>query len=85
MRVIRKRCIFVIVRQNIYDSVTDRNVWTPQGSKVIGQVEGLKEKDIHLTFSLMIFLNGHSVKLPDVNGVSDLDESGLGDTYAHHT
>lgn len=77
--------IVAIVRSDVYDSVTGTNRLIPKGTRLIGRMEGLQGRDVNVAFYRMIFPNGHSVKLPDFNGVSGIGSSGLGQKYTRHT
>ena len=62
--------VIAIIRQNIYDSVTGKNLLIPAGSKLIGEPLGM---------------NGKSVLLPEYKSVDGVGYSGLRDKYTNHT
>lgn len=47
--------VIAIIRQNIYDSVTGKNLLIPAGSKLIGEPLGMNGKRIDVTFTRIIF------------------------------
>ena len=77
--------VIAIIRQNIYDSVTGKNLLIPAGSKLIGEPLGMNGKRIDVTFTRIIFPNGKSVLLPEYKSVDGVGYSGLGDKYTNHT
>lgn len=77
--------VIAIVRQNVYDSVTGKNILIPAGSRLIGEPMGMNGKRIDLTFTRIIFPNGKSVLLPEFKSVDGIGYSGLRDKYTTHT
>lgn len=77
--------VVAIIRQNVFDSVTGKNILIPAGSKLIGEPLGMNGKRIDLTFTRIIFPNGKSVLLPEFKSVDGVGYSGLRDKYTNHT
>ena len=77
--------VIAIIRQNIYDSVTGKNLLIPAGSKLIGEPLGMNGKRIDVTFTRIIFPNGKSVLLPEYKSVDGVGYSGLRDKDTNHT
>lgn len=77
--------VVAMVRQNVYDSVTGKNLLIPAGSKVIGEATDFTGKRINVSFTRIIFPNGHSVMLPDMKGIDGVGYSGLKDKYTSHS
>ena len=77
--------VIAIIRQNVYDSVTGKNVLIPAGSRLIGEPLGMNGKRIDLTFTRIIFPNGKSILLPEYKSVDGVGYSGLRDKYTTHT
>lgn len=77
--------VIAVVRQNIYDSVSGKNILIPAGSRLIGEPYSFEKSRLNLSFSRIIFPNGHSVQLPDYKAMDSLGQTGLKDKYTRHT
>lgn len=77
--------IIAVVRQDVFDSVTGTNLLIPAGSRLIGDPMGMNGKRIDISFSRVIFPNGHSIDLPDYRAIDGIGYSGVKDQYTRHT
>lgn len=77
--------IIAVVRQDVFDSVTGTQLLIPAGSRLIGDPMGMNGRRIDISFSRVIFPNGHSIDLPDYRAIDGIGYSGVKDQYTRHT
>lgn len=76
------------VRQNIYDSQTGEHLLIPQGSRLIGKsgsAGGRGNARVGVTFTRLIYPDGHDVALPSQQAIDGVGYAGLKDQYTEHT
>lgn len=72
------------VRQDVYDSLTGRNLVFPQGSKLIGKLAKGKGRRAGVTFTRIILPDGSNVNLPEQAAVDNAGYPGMKDKYDTH-
>ena len=72
------------VRQDVYDSLTGRNLVFPQGSKLIGKLVKGKGRRAGVTFTRIILPDGSNVNLPEQAAVDNAGYPGMKDKYDTH-
>lgn len=76
------------VRQNIYDSQTGEHLLIPQGSRLIGTFGSAGSRGnarVGVTFTRLIYPDGHDVALPSQKAIDGVGYAGLKDQYTEHT
>ena len=76
------------VRQNIYDSQTGEHLLIPQGSRLIGTSGSAGSRGnarVGVTFTRLIYPDGHDVALPSQKAIDGVGYAGLKDQYTEHT
>lgn len=77
------------IRENIYDSVSGRNLLIPQGSKLIGSFGGTTvgagQSRIEVTWHIIILPDGRSFDLGELKSIDNSGYPGLKDKVNNHT
>lgn len=77
--------VLAVVNKNVYDSVTGKNLLIPAGSRLIGDTESFNGNRINLGFQRVIFPNGHSILLQDMQAIDGIGQHGLKDRHTNHS
>jgi type IV secretory pathway VirB10-like protein len=75
------------VAQDVKDSVTERNVLIPQGSKLIGSYSNQlipSQERLMVRWRRIVFPNGGELNLPDLTGTDAAGYAGFQDQVNHH-
>ena len=72
------------IRQDVYDSLTGRNLVFPQGSKLIGKLVQGKGRRAGVKFNRIILPDGSNVNLPEQNATDNAGYPGMKDKYDTH-
>ena len=72
------------IRQDVYDSQTGSHLLLPQGSKLIGSVQGGGGRRVGVSFSRIILPDGSNIALNNQRAVDKSGYSGLKDKYDTH-
>lgn len=72
------------IRQNIFDSQTGQHLLIPQGSRLIGQTEAAGYNRMGIKFTRIIFPDGHSLDLNDLQAIDGTGYMGIKDQYSEH-
>jgi type IV secretory pathway VirB10-like protein len=75
------------VAQDVKDSVTERNVLIPQGSKLIGAYKNQlvpSQERLMVKWRRIVFPNGGELDLPDLTGADAAGYAGFQDQVNHH-
>src|SRR5699024_2138985 len=79
--------ITAIVTRNVYDSINQEHLIFPKGSKLIGLYDEsvvLNQSKLLLSWGRIIFPDGRSMRLPDLNTHDKQGESGLSGKVNRH-
>ncbi len=72
------------VRQDVYDSLTGQHLLIPQGSRVLGALNGVNNRRMAVVFKRVILPDGSNISLPSQRAVDKSGYSGLKDKYDTH-
>lgn len=75
------------VSQNVYDSVTGAHLLIPQGTRILGQYDSrvtYGQSRVLVTWNRLIFPNGKSITLQNVQGIDTEGYSGFHDKLKSH-
>jgi len=75
------------VAQDVKDSVTERNILIPQGSKLIGAYKNQlvpSQERLMVKWRRIVFPNGGELNLPDLTGADAAGYAGFQDQVNHH-
>ena len=77
-----------IVRENVYDTVTGKNLLIPKGTKIIGNYDnmvGFGQERLLVVWNRLIFPNGNSLLLSDFKGTDLSGSIGMKGKVDNHT
>ena len=72
------------VRQDVYDTLTGTHLIIPQGSRLIGKMEGGRGRRAVVAFERILLPDGSSITLPAQNAVDNQGYGGMKDKYDTH-
>jgi type IV secretory pathway VirB10-like protein len=75
------------VAQDVKDSVTERNILIPQGSKLVGAYSNQlvpSQERLMVKWRRIVFPNGSELNLPDLTGTDAAGYAGFQDQVNHH-
>ncbi len=79
--------VLALVAQDVKDSVTERHVLIPQGSKLIGAYSNQlvpSQQRLMVKWRRIVFPNGGELNLPDLTGSDAAGYTGFQDQVDHH-
>jgi type IV secretion system protein VirB10 len=75
------------IKENVYDSISGRNLLIPQGSKVVGRYDAdtvYGQERVLLVWDRIIFPDGSSINIKGMQGADGAGQSGFADEVDRH-
>jgi type IV secretion system protein VirB10 len=75
------------IQENVYDSISGRNLLIPQGSKVVGRYDAdtvYGQERVLLVWDRIVFPDGSSISIKGMQGADGAGQSGFADEVDRH-